>query len=299
MARQVAELRQKLSYLSSLDERIAQKRREIDAVQQVRLGHLDELDAVRESRFTARSEVASYLNKTLGPTIRVDVERSGEFREYANAIASALRGSQIHYNTVAPVIARSMSPRELVEAVEQNEAATISELANLDDERAQRIISYLSVRGTQAILTAPVEDVTHFSLLDGGSYRRSTELSTGQRCTVVLSILLQHRNRVLVVDEPENHLDNAFIVKTLVQSLRQRAGESQLIFSTHNPNIPVLGEAASVVVLSSDGRTGYVQSAEPLEASASVHAITDLMEGGLEAFRRRAAFYESSAPEDG
>ena len=73
--------------------------------------------------------------------------------------------------------------------------------------------------------------------------------------------------------------------------MRERAVTGQVIVATHNANIPVLGNAAEVVVLASDGRRGFVRAAAPLDDDDSVEAITTLMEGGREAFARRAAFY--------
>jgi hypothetical protein len=82
------------------------------------------------------------------------------------------------------------------------------------------------------------------------------DLSTVQRCTVVLPLILEHSDRILVVDQPEDRIDNAFIVDTLIKSILRRSTSSQVILSTHNANIPVLGEAQLVVQLASDGRRG-------------------------------------------
>lgn len=49
--------------------------------------------------------------------------------------------------------------------------------------------------------------------------------------------------RILIVDQPEDHIDNAFIADTLIKSILARPANGQLLFSTHNANIPVLGSA--------------------------------------------------------
>jgi predicted ATPase len=104
---------------------------------------------------------------------------------------------------------------------------------------------------------------------------------------------LAEERETILLDQPEDHLDNAFIVDTLVQAIRDRAANGQVIVATHNANLPVLGEADRVVVLASDGRHGFVAASSPLDGEDSVHAITTLMEGGREAFALRAAFYEA------
>jgi ABC-type Mn2+/Zn2+ transport system ATPase subunit len=142
------------------------------------------------------------------------------------------------------------------------------------------------------LATCRVEDNATFQLLDGSDYKDVGQLSTGQRCTVILPIVLEHRDRILIVDQPEDHIDNAFIADTLIKALR-RPADGQIILSTHNPNIPVLGEAQEVVHLGSDGQHGFVLTAAPLDDERIVTAITNVMEGGIEAFQKRARFYRS------
>ena len=121
-------------------------------------------------------------------------------------------------------------------------------------------------------------------------------MSIGQRCTVVLPILLASHPNMLLIDQPEDHLDNAFLTSTLVEALMARDADDQIIVASHNANVPVLGEANRIIVLESDGRRGFVKHAGPLEHEGSVQAITTVMEGGLEAFRRRSRFYETILP---
>ena len=64
-------------------------------------------------------------------------------------------------------------------------------------------------------------------LLDGAEYKSTPVLSTGQRCTVVLPILLRHDERPLVIDQLEDHLDNAYVVDTLVRAVSARETGSQ------------------------------------------------------------------------
>lgn len=295
-ARRVAELRQQAAEAASIQERIAATGARLQRMQHERVVLLDDLDDLRAQRFQARSSAAQQLTARLSPEVDVRVNRLGAFDGYTAAIARGLRGSQIHYNSIAPLLAKSMSPRELVECVESGRSEELARLVGIDNDRASRIVTYLRTRGAEEILAAELEDVVQLCLLDGGAYKSTQHLSTGQRCTVVLAVLLQHEDRVIVIDQPEDHLDNAFIARTLVPSIVGRGTTAQLIVSTHNPNIPVLGEAAKVIVLESDGASGHVESAEPLDAPASVRSITDLMEGGLEALQRRARFYESAFP---
>jgi len=127
----------------------------------------------------------------------------------------------------------------------------------------------------------PLKDSITLSLLDGKDYKDLSELSTGQRCTVVLPIVLRHVSRILVVDQPEDHIDNAFIADTLIRAVSERSPDGQIIFSTYNANIPVLGDAVFVIQMGSDGHRGYPLVRDDLHSHAVVNAISTVMEGDL------------------
>lgn len=291
ITRKLNELQEKNGQLIALKSLENEKVKHLEELQKQRATLLSEYDSLLEQRFRDRLRVVNIINDALGPRIRVKIERQGFEKEAIAAISSALKGSGLHYNTLAPHLVEVMSPRELVEAVELGDAQVISELSGISLERSDRLVNEIRSSGAAEILTATAEDTVSMFLLDGGEYKSTENLSTGQRCTVILPILLCHREAVLVVDQPEDHLDNAFIVDTLIEAIKRSKSDGQLIFSTHNANIPVLGEADQVIVMASDGKRGFVRHSAPLDTKDSVEAISTVMEGGKEAFKRRASFY--------
>jgi len=293
IARRLAALEEKDGQQSALRDVEKAKVARLEEIQEIRKGYLDRLEEVRATRFEARRKVTSNLNKKFGPRIHVAIERAGMNSEYASAIVSALRGSGLHFNDVAPLIADQMSPREFVEFVENEDAEGFARITGLPPNRAAKIIDRVDEQGVEDILTASIEDGVMLTLLDGTEYKTTEQLSTGQRCTVVLPILLQQYGRTLIIDQPEDHLDNAFIVETLIKAIVDRKASGQLIFSTHNANIPVLGEAEQISLMGSDGARGFVLHSSDLDDPRSVDAITKVMEGGLEAFDRRSQFYHA------
>jgi len=291
LLKRVSDLEAAQQRASGLQEHAANLEARANATARRREEELDRLDALRQTRVNTREQAASFLNSRLGPRIRVTVNRFGSVEAYADAIAEALRGSGLQYNLLAPELAPVISPRELARAAEDGDATTIAQITGISIDRAQRLASHLQQAGTESVLTAPLGDTVQLALLDGGVYKPAEHLSVGQRCTAVLPIILSHTDRILIVDQPEDNLDNSFVAETLVRALRNRSSTSQLIFATHNPNVPVLGEANKVVYMTSDGKRGDVAHAGELDDLASVRAISDVMEGGREAFRTRAAFY--------
>ena len=226
------------------------------------------------------------------------VTKSAQTRAYSEAIIAGLRGSGLHLNTLGPQLAASMSPLELVHAVEARDSGPVADATDIPGSRAATVIEALRNSDLSSIVAAPIDDAVSLELLDGTVYKKSQDVSIGQRCTIVLPVLLSRHGGILAIDQPEDQIDNAFITETLVVALRQRDLEDQLILASHNANIPVLGEGDLVVSLESDGKRGWVQESGSLEDEAIVDAITSVMEGGVEAFKKRATFYGVAVAED-
>lgn len=293
VGRRISALRQQLKEREGYNERIKQLEKEIAKVRAERDRAMDEAEARAERRYELRLACATELTKRFRGRIEVRVDKSGEFTAYETALTDALQGSNLRYKALAADLAEKVSPRELVAAVEEADPARIVKAAKITADRAVRLVGHLQERSAAELLLAPLDDSVDFALLDGQEYKPTKNLSMGQRCTVVLPLLLAEERESILLDQPEDHLDNAFIVETLVEAIRERSVGGQIIVATHNANIPVLGEAQQVVVLASDGRRGFVSASAHLDDDAAVDAITTLMEGGREAFARRAAFYKS------
>jgi energy-coupling factor transporter ATP-binding protein EcfA2 len=291
------ELREKRAKLGSMIHMLSIKRRTLMEIIERRGNSLDRLEKIRHSRYKARLDVIATLNQKLSPNIRLQLIRNGQHSPFAAAISDCLRGSGVRYNDIAVSIASTLSPRILLETVDNYDIETLANAAGVNYERASRVLSHLRTSDLGSLSSIDIEDEVSLQLLDGVDYKELNSLSTGQRCTVVLPIILAHANRILIVDQPEDHIDNAFIANTLIRALLGRGMNNQMIFSTHNPNIPVLGYADNVIQLGSDGRRGYVQTSGNLNYEVVVNAISNVMEGGASAFRRRADFYSGAAKE--
>ncbi|MCG7630593.1 AAA family ATPase [Epibacterium sp. MM17-32] len=291
ISRRAQRLRDQVAQLQSLSSLVEQEAISISKLQHSRGTLLDQLLEARKTRFEQRKSVAETLNKRLAPNIKVVVEHGAQTTQYEQELANQLKGSGLRYTELLAPLANLVEPRELVEWTESNSYDQLAQALNVSVDRAIRLISAMEKTDLGRIAAYPISDAASFYLLDGGDEKQISNLSLGQRCTVVLPIVLQLSEPVVVLDQPEDHIDNAFIADTLIKSIRDRASKSQLIVTTHNANIPVLGEAQQVTLLDSDGRRGFVDFSVELDSDQAVDAISSLMEGGREAFGIRAAFY--------
>ncbi len=115
--------------------------------------------------------------------------------------------------------------------------------------------------------------------------------SLGQRASaLILFLLAQKENNVLIIDQPEDDLDNQTIYDEVIKELKKIKGSMQFIFATHNANIPVLGDSEKVVACSYDEKKISVHSGT-IDNHQTQRFIVDIMEGGDEAFNRRKNIY--------
>lgn len=248
------------------------------------------LTLLRDERFRLRNTVAERLSTALYPTIRVTVSQFGNRQALVDLLSEGLKGSGLKYASLVEKIVQHISAEELTICVKQKDAARLAESIGIDMGRAITIIERLAASQTLIKLeTVEMDDLPCIELLDGRDYKSAAFLSTGQRCTTILPILLLESDRPLLIDQPEDNLDNAFIFETIVKSVRAAKVHRQLIFVTHNPNIPVLGEADRVFVLTSDGRRGSIVQQGSVDDVKE--RIELLLEGGRDAFLQRKIKY--------
>jgi ABC-type cobalamin/Fe3+-siderophores transport system ATPase subunit len=117
-------------------------------------------------------------------------------------------------------------------------------------------------------------------------------LSIGQRGTLLLKVFLATATakQIFIIDQPEDNLDNSFIMQELVPLLRQAKKNRQIIMSTHNANLVVNADAEQIIVAQLDGSGNYISGS--IENPTINRAIRDILEGGEDAFRKRERKYQ-------
>ena len=122
---------------------------------------------------------------------------------------------------------------------------------------------------------------------EGTDFHPIVQASDGQRSAAMLAFLLAHGDEPLVLDQPEDDLDNHLIYDLVVRQMQENKRRRQIIVVTHNPNIVVNGDAEMLHVL--DFRAGQcrIVQAGALQEASLREEVCRVMEGGREAFERR------------
>lgn len=129
--------------------------------------------------------------------------------------------------------------------------------------------------------------VEHSRHGDGMDFQPIAQASAGQRSAAMLAFLLAHGEEPLVLDQPEDDLDNHLIYDLVVRQLRENKAKRQVIVVTHNPNIVVNGDAELVHAFDFRGGQCRIVETGSLQEPAIREEVCRIMEGGREAFERR------------
>ena len=131
------------------------------------------------------------------------------------------------------------------------------------------------------------------------NFKRVDSLSLGQKVVAMLSFILsysEHSNdyRPLIIDQPEDNLDNQYIYKNLVKQLRKIKDKRQVIIATHNATIVTNAKADQVCTMVSDNNNGWIDiSGYPGEIAIKKRIINHL-EGGPNSFVHKMIIYKEA-----
>jgi ABC-type lipoprotein export system ATPase subunit len=124
-----------------------------------------------------------------------------------------------------------------------------------------------------------------------GIFKPIAQGSVGQRSTAVLSLLLSAGDQPLIIDQPEDDLDNQYIYDVVVGLLRKRKFSRQIVIATHNANIPVNGDAELITAFGVENRLGTIKVQGSIDRPEVKEQVSVIMEGSAEAFRLRRDRY--------
>lgn len=125
-----------------------------------------------------------------------------------------------------------------------------------------------------------------------------TLLSPGEKGALLLIfyLLLDMDNKPLILDQPEDNLDNNSVAKILVKFIKNAKKQRQIIMVTHNPNLAVVADAEQIIYVNIDKQnqnTFTVESGSIEDPGINKH-IVDVLEGAMPAFRKRDDKYIKS-----
>lgn len=153
-------------------------------------------------------------------------------------------------------------------------------------KRFMDFMAQLEAQGLDRIVTWFPDDNLVIKYHDGRRLKEISQGSAGQKAATILSFLLSYGEEPLILDQPEDDLDNGLISSLVVKKLQENKSRRQIIVATHNPNIVVNGDSELVVALQDKGNI-EVLACGGLQEFAVRREVCEIMEGGKQALQQR------------
>jgi len=275
---------------------VANRKKVVTELNLQREATLAELSSLRAERSAQFERSLKRLNKRLSGKLKLTVKSEAE----CEPVVQFLLHCQLE-NVGAARLAwindvGDFSPVKLAELVRQGTNA----LRNAGWNITPTVADALSRLTSEQVLQLQELELPDSILIELNTAHEGAEnlrpldrLSTGQQCTAILHLLLLQNLDPLLMDQPEDNLDNAFIADRIVAELRSAKIARQFIFATHNANIPVFGDAEWIGVFEVQEGQAYLPAES--QGAIDVPRVRDkaakILEGGKMAFNQRKAKY--------
>jgi chromosome segregation ATPase len=293
------QLRRQIEELRPLRERQAELARNAKEYLRQRRNLLAQWEDVKTEEFRELERAAKKVNRKLRNRVKVTVTFAGNREPLCQLLRDEVGGRL----------------SEALDVLSQREDLSLVDLASTFREGKDALCKKYGLSPSQAerLAQADPDLVMKIEELDlpstttvelnvapegeDAQWQSLEDLSTGQKATAVLLLLLLEANAPLVVDQPEDDLDNRFITDGVVPRMKEEKRRRQFIFATHNANIPVLGDAELIVGLTASGEAGQGKAKLPSEHMGSIDTllvrelVEEVLEGGKDAFEMRRRKY--------
>lgn len=142
-------------------------------------------------------------------------------------------------------------------------------------------------------LLFPEDDIKIEYSNSAGQWKPISNASPGQKTAAILTLILSQGTKPLLLDQPEDDLDNRLIYDLVVDQLRISKESRQIIVVTHNANIPVNGDSEHIIVMDAESKHIKPLACGCIEEQPIKDAICEIMEGGIDAFDMRSRRYKN------
>ena len=265
----------------------------VEELERRRRNLLDEISDLRSARTDAKQGAVKKLNKRLAGKLRITLVRNGlrqPLRDYLQGLHGMGRRRTEWVDKV-----QDLTIPGLVDVIQEGRDALLGKNWGLTSGSAETLAK-MAPEQLHELEEIDLQDRIKLELNvshSDESFKSLDHLSTGQQCTAILHLLLLDNQDPLIIDQPEDNLDNAFIAERIVQELRSAKTERQFLFATHNANIPVFGDAEWIGACAASEN----QARMPKDAQGSIDTpkirdqVASLLEGGRDAFVQRKEKY--------
>jgi len=291
LQRQDRDLRERLGGLP-------EQREKTDAAALARSQALTDLSGMRRRKSRLIEQAAKRLDTSVGARVRIRVDPLSDKSQLLEALEASVRGQSVRSDQLTK-LATAHTPTGIAAAIREGQAKL--EGLGCSSAAASKLCAANpgSIRRIEEADT-PDRIVVEVNLAEPGgeeAWQDVVEVSPGQRATALLALALAGGQEPLIIDQPEDDLDNRYIYDEVVKVLADVCQRRQVIVATHNANIPILGDAEMVLALDAQAARGRVLATGGLEDPNVAEWARKILEGGEAAFQARHRRYQAAVAE--
>lgn len=294
-----AELDAELREVENSEERRQQHQAVIDEI-------LEAISSKRTELFTRRREYTAGLSATANAPTKVEVHQQGDIsnigldlRKLLNCPESfesafsddGIAASLLSHEPRDPQFLNKVAAfkQTLTEFVQTGSDSVIGKSFTVDRRFYTRLANAdIFDLVTNIMLWFPEDLVSvRYRPRGGGGCIAVDRGSPGQGTAALLTVILQMGTDPLLLDQPEDDLENKLIRHLAVETLKDIKSHRQLIVSTHNANVVVTSAAENIIVLEHGSVIPGIEAEGTLQTSEVKSNVCDILEGGEEAITTR------------
>ena len=249
---------------------------------------LADLRALRQEEYR---KLQSALHKVgeRSEALKIEVDYQGDKQAFAGLMRDLFRGNNLRKVHFESLVEKYSDPEEIYKDLKDAKLLVGSMGETFESCFLQNLSQLLAYKVPDEI-----------KILYHG--KKLKDHSLGQRASaLILFILNSSDSDLVIIDQPEDDLDNQTIYEDVIKLMKDMKEKTQFVIATHNPNFPVLGDAEQVISCSYSGDDDVERiqvSAGSIDKKSIQNDIVNIMEGGEEAFQRRGRFYQRWKPQN-
>lgn len=243
---------------------------------------LSKLNSLWHNEFTLIDNELKKVNKN-NTSLQISGEYKGDKSAFLDFFKTIYKGSRIRENSFQNIVNDYSDFASIHNDLENVKNKVISSQETFEKYFFENIKELLTWQvPNKFVIKYRGKELQHHSL--------------GQRASaLILFVLSQKENDLVIIDQPEDDLDNQTIYEDVIKLVRKLKPETQFIFATHNANFPVLGDSEQIHSCSYADEKIMLTSGS-IDSPVIQQEIVDIMEGGEDAFNRRKEIYQIWKP---
>jgi hypothetical protein len=278
-----------------------------DRLKPLRQKRQELLQQIRESRDTQtglRRERADAIAQSLNGRLRLQVDFKGQKGSYKKQLSSLLKGAGLSQDAIDKLVGPEATDGIAISEAVQAGSKEVQRRFGLEPTMAEHLIGWFAAEESRVFELESLipQDALRLELKVDGQYQSFEHLSADQAAAAFLLFLLGLKNRILIIDQPDDYLGDKSVHEEVLQMLREQKGlktqgsESQVIMATNDASLPVIADAELVVPLEVRDHHALILDRGSIDQRSIRQLIKTVMRGADEAFRQRLERYGGLAP---